>query len=789
MSKKKPNRGAKRNTKAEEGEKSAFKPAMAPKPLTAARLACSNCGKKVKDQRTLKLHESNCKAARQNGEADRPKPDPMLVALIDLKDAMASERTEMLKLVAERDAIFKEQIAANASAAAEAEKAASMRAEPQRAQFQRQSPPSGIDVGSYYDRPEPWQEQAARQSYRQYPPQTPPPEQPTLSQSEIQALVKGEVQAAMENLESARVKGLTEDEVAAIAKREAGAALAGIPSSRAGADELGALSSSFDAKISDMEKRLAELDQRLTQLATERLDPSKFTRFGKDIERLDWKVEALMDEVGFGDSLDVSKIPSNILEIVYQATLDDVVRELGKTRSAQEVGTIIEDTLEEVRKNTSGSELFRYNGRRILTENLAKSIDHGLISAKQIQTTYAELLNTLLASVPAYKPKNFRAMIKIKSQEYAVDRVTHLLGRAENADKIIDNMGQMIAAFSAQSNARFNQFSARLDEVAGPMLERKVDASLFEETRLAINEVRLSVAELARESSRLLAKLEMGSVATQGGEHADVQAPAEGQEPPAAAPELTEGERLVMTMLAEGDLSVSALRKRAESFLSPEDVKAALEGLHSKKLVESRKWKKGTRLGLASPPLAKEPKPEDASEAQEPAVAEGAPGEVVYAPEADQSQKPESAEIPPAGDGLPPSGTEASPQGQKGDKPNSWMGEAIAKSGLETGAEATPFEGAAERSEAAPTDDATPPQQPVKPVELTPIHKRVLDAIGDGATMPSLRSSLDDVKYTEILVSVRVLIDSGHVTAESHGRGTTYKRVKGAKVEEVKNDA
>jgi hypothetical protein len=65
----------------------------------------------------------------------------------------------------------------------------------------------------------------------------------------------------------------------------------------------------------------------------------------------------------------------------------------------------------------------------------------------------------------------------------------------------------------------------------------------------------------------------------------------------------------------------------------------------------------------------------------------------------------------------------------------------------------------------------------------------VLEAIGDGATMPSLRSSLDDVKYTEILVSVRVLIDSGHVTAESHGRGTTYKRVKGAKVEEVKNDA
>jgi hypothetical protein len=785
MSKKKPNRGA-RKAKAEEGEMPPVKPAVAPKHSAALRLACSNCGKNVKDQRTLKLHESNC---RPSLPAEKPKPDPMLAALMDLKDAMASERTEMLKLVAEREANFKEQMSAKESAAADAEKIASIRAaEAQRAQFQRQSPPSGIDVGSYYDRPEPWQEQSGpRHSYRQYPQQAPPEPSP-LSQSEIQALVKGEVQAAIENLESTRVKNLTEDEVAAIARREAGNALGGFPKSSAGSEELSALANSMDEKLSAVEQRMSELDQRVTQLAVERLDPSKFTRFGKDLERLDGKVEALMDEVGFGDSLDVSKIPSNILEIVYQATLDDVVRELGKTRSLQEVGTIIEDTLEEVRKNTSGSELFRYNGRRILTDNLAKSIDHGLISAKQIQTTYAELLNTLLASVPAYKPKNFRAMIKIKSQEYAVDRVTHLLGRAESADKIIDNMGQMIAAFSAQSNARFNQFSARLDEVAGPMLERKVDASLFEETRLAINEVRLSVAELARESSRLLAKLEMGSVAAPRDGSAGPQATADGPESQVSSVELTEGEKLVMSLLAEGDLSVSALRKRAESFLSPEDVKAALEGLHSKSLVESRKWKKGTRLGLASPPPSKEPKAERTPEAQESGLAEGAPSEVVYAPEADQSPKPESMEIPPAGEGRPPSRTEASAQEQKGDKPNSWMGEAIAKSGLETGAEAT-AEDSVERSEAAVPEEAAPPPQPFKPIELTPIQKRVLEAIGDGATMPSLRSSLDDVKYTEILVSVRVLIDSGQVTAESHGRGTTYKRVKGAKVEEVKNDA
>ncbi|MFH0815488.1 MAG: hypothetical protein V1934_01545 [Methanobacteriota archaeon] len=774
MSKKKPNRGAKRKAKAEVVQRTAVEPSATPKPKAAMRLACSNCGKTVKDQRTLKIHQSNCKAVRQKGEAERTKPDPMLAALIDLKDAMASERTEMLKLVAERDAIFKEQMSAKAPAAVEDEKPAPPRVEPAMAAPQRQSSPHGMDMGSYYERPEPWMEQAgARQYYRQYPP-PPSPEPPPLSQEDIRALVKGEVQAAVEGIAGSAGKNLSEDEVAAIARKVTEAALAGVPESGASTEEVGSLAKSLDAKLAAVERRISEMDQRMTQLAVERLDPSKFLRFGKDIERLDWKVEALMDEVGFGDSLDVSKIPSNILEIVYQATLEDVVRELGKTRSAQEVGTIIEDTLEEVRKNTSGSELFRYNGRRILTENLARSIDHGLISAKQIQTTYAELLNTLLASVPAYKPKNFRAMIKIKSQEYAVDRVTHLLGRAENSDKIIDNMGQMIAAFSAQSNARFNQFSARLDEVAGPMLERKVDASQFEEARLAINEVRLSVAELARESSRLLAKLELGSVEVQHDAPAEPRAEADGAGPSPAI-EVTEGEKLVMSMLADGDLSVSALRKRAESFLSPEDVKAALEGLHTKGLVESKKWKKGKRLSLVSP--AQEREGDGPSGVQEPASSEGAPDEVVYAPEADQGRTSEPAEA--GAEGPDPSGPEsrgqepvAAPEAAEADAAN----EGAAGAGLSEQPEET-----------GPEEEK--PEPPAKPVELTQVQKRVLEAIGEGATMPSLRSALDDLKYTEILVSVRVLIDCGLVTAESHGRGTTYMRVKGANREEVKNDA
>jgi hypothetical protein len=683
----------------------------------------------------------------------------MLVALIDLKDSMAAERAEMLSMMAEREAAMKEQVAA-------------VRA--QAAQDRAASPPAPAQqpMAGYYDRPHAWQGQD-----RYGPPQmptvqaVPAPAGPTLD--DVRALVRAELRDALASVEPS-AKGLGEDDVAAIARREA-EAVAGPRVPQVSPDDMLSMARSLEAKLSAVESRIGDIERKATQGNGERVELAKISRLNKDVERLDWKVEQLMDETGFGESMDVSKIPSNILEIVYQATLDDVVREMGKTRSQQEVGTIIEAQLEEVRKNTSGSELFRYNGRRILAENLARSIDHGLISAKQIQTTYAELLAQLLESVPAYKPKNFRAMIKIKSQEYAVDRVTHLLARTEGTDRVLDNMGQMIAAFSAQSNARFTQFSGRLDEIAGPMMERKVDSSQFEEVKLALNEVRLAVAELSKESSRLLAKIELGAAHTQaGGEAPTPAAEVAPREPPAA--ELSEGEKLIVSMLASGEMSVSALRKQGESFLSADDIKNALDSLRAKGLVESRKGRKGTKLALASPTS-----PGDGAVVSQPELA-GADAEplptVVYAPEADM------------GEGVEQPGTDSEGRTAQ-DGPND-------ASGGETtvGAMATPESGEVTVVEGGGVAEssggpAQPPasSEPAKPVELTELQKRVLAAVGDGATMPSLRKSLEDLKYTEVLVAVRVLMDYGLVEAESHGRGTTYKTVKGAKLEEVKNDA
>jgi hypothetical protein len=733
-----------------------------PRATTKAQsLSCATCGKTMKNANTLKLHERNCRAPQGSPTETRSKPDPTLIALMDIKDSMDSERRELLRYVAEREAAMQGQLAETRTA---------LLAEVGRTAVPRVTPSSGIEVGTYQASGQVPRAESQRIVMEPQPMQQFAP--PTATVTETHFVAKEQVDRLVHESLASIPRGLSADEVTEIARREVANSLESLaPTAGATPEDLDKLAGTLGSKLSEIQARFGELDLKLASLAADRVEASRMARIAKDIERLDWKVEQLMDEVGFGESLDVSKIPPNILEIVYQATLDDVVKEMGKTRSLQEVGTMIERTLEEVRKNTSGSELFRYNGRRVVTENLARSIDQGLISAKQIQTTYAELLMRLLESVPGYKPKNFRAMIKIKSQEYAVDRVTHLLGRIENAEKVLDNTGQMIAAFTAQSQARFNQLGSRVDEVAGPMMERKVEAGPFEELRLAVNEIRLAVTEVARENSRLIARLEMGLPPQ--AEQIPAEAPQEGV-PAAEAQPLTDGEKLVLNLLAEGPSSVSLLRRKAEAFLSAEDCKAAIEGLQAKGWVVSEKLKKGRRLSAVAKPEpipapVTEPHPPMPSEAA--AEAASAPQEIVYAPEAVLA-KPEEGEVKPSEE---EGGTEAPPA----------EGETVRGAG-----EAA--EGGEGHAEVL-TQETTPEGGPSegKAGGLTPLQERVLESIGDGATMPTLRKGLDGVKYTEILMSVRILIDAGLVTAETHGRGTTYKRVKvkRAKSEEVNKDA
>ncbi|MEE9115634.1 MAG: hypothetical protein V3U09_01910, partial [Thermoplasmata archaeon] len=144
------------------------------------------------------------------------------------------------------------------------------------------------------------------------------------------------------------------------------------------------------------------------------------------IKRLDRKLEDVVEVVGYEESLNLTKIPPRILELVYQTILDDVTVALVQTLGEAETERLVRQVLEEVRIMTSGSEMFHYQYSRFKIKGVASSIEKGLISAKQLQMTYDEILRRLKEHIPHHQIKNFRAMIKVKSQEFAVEKTSQV---------------------------------------------------------------------------------------------------------------------------------------------------------------------------------------------------------------------------------------------------------------------------------------------------------------------------------------------------------------------------
>ncbi|MCX8174458.1 MAG: hypothetical protein N3F63_07650 [Thermoplasmata archaeon] len=258
------------------------------------------------------------------------------------------------------------------------------------------------------------------------------------------------------------------------------------------------------ARIENGEKKLAEIEARIEQIqeemksfrtlvatvnnlsetiksageyASNMLDTAfkdKFSNTAREIEKLNEKITMLVDEVGAGEGLNVGKIPPTILEIVYQSTLDDVVNAIFRHLGYAEAERRIAETLEEIRERTSGSELFRFDGKRIRARDVAKSIEKKLVSARQMQTTYDELLRKLLELVPGYKPKNFRAMIKLKSQEYSVDSTIHLTERVSELEKWMAKMEGLLGEADQREVSvleSLNELTGRIEELRRMMSE------------------------------------------------------------------------------------------------------------------------------------------------------------------------------------------------------------------------------------------------------------------------------------------------------------------------------
>ncbi len=308
------------------------------------------------------------------------------------------------------------------------------------------------------------------------------------------------------------VTGLYKEEIEELVKSLVKESASDLPSSAGDMPDL----EEFKTKMRQISGRLDSLDTKIDRFnndmrkSFERIEKdSNLWKIQKELDKVSDKIIDMMEDIGFSEDLSVTKIPPTILEIVYQATLDDIHFEIVRTKGAQDAETIARTALEEVRLKTSGSELFKFDGRKIVTDNLARSISANLISAKQIQTTYDVLLDRLLETVPHHKAKNFRGMIKVKSQEFAVDRATVLTKEYDRLEKIIESTSQMVAAISAQSNAKNLEVQETLEDIKNNLLAEKASKEDIELMRIKMQEQDEKDAQLDNELALLKAEIEM----------------------------------------------------------------------------------------------------------------------------------------------------------------------------------------------------------------------------------------------------------------------------------------
>jgi chromosome segregation ATPase len=231
------------------------------------------------------------------------------------------------------------------------------------------------------------------------------------------------------------------------------------------------MSEDYGVSIKTMEDSISALNKKIKDVIADIEERGR--RFGtiqsiaREITKLDERTIEILEEIGFGESLNVTKIPPNILENVYESTIEGIVAEIRKNFGSHDTESIIRKTLEDVRTRTSGSELFYFDGRTLRTRKLAQAISAKLISAKQVQTTYDEILRKLLEYVPGFKARNFRAMIKLKSQEYAVDKTTLSLEKLNRIRDDIDNLKTIFGTVSNRQNSIEIEINSLIGSKAG----------------------------------------------------------------------------------------------------------------------------------------------------------------------------------------------------------------------------------------------------------------------------------------------------------------------------------
>ncbi|MFO7619035.1 MAG: hypothetical protein R6W91_05210 [Thermoplasmata archaeon] len=502
-------------------------PAKAAKANTAgapkkAAIHCQFCNKPMKNEKTKKIHEGNCKAKSPAQQA--PKQNDFESALLELKDRFDDDRQRLAQSFQEREDHMQRELEEVKTVLRleidrhrkELERISKVEREVEESQAPEPKPEEPESPIPVEEIPPPIKEEPLPEPQRMRSQQPRaidmiPLRIPTIPRKAIPPMDGREAIPDIDDELPPRAEpGLGKEAIEEIVRNT----LEQFTPQAAVAPDIGKL----EGKVGQIAGRLDDLDTKLERGTSELRKTIEKTGKGleirkieKDLEKISERVMDIMEDSGYGESLSVSKIPPTILEIVYQAILDDVHIEIIRTKGPQDAERIARSALEEVRLKTSGSELFKFDGRKIVTDNLAKSIESTMISAKQIQTTYDVLMERLLETVPHHKAKNFKGMIKIKSQEFAVDRATRLTKEFGRMEKVLESTSQMVAAMSANFNSQNLDIHEKLKILTENTMATKAEQEDLNALRAKLEESNERIIKLADEMAMLRAELDMKS--------------------------------------------------------------------------------------------------------------------------------------------------------------------------------------------------------------------------------------------------------------------------------------
>ncbi len=813
------------------------------KPVNRAEYVCEYCQKPMKTKKTLLIHQRNCK---EKQEKDNKKE--IEAELLKIKDQFEDERQNLeddfrkreetlqdeldqmrtvLRMEIDKHRKELEMIRKVEKEVAHVSENSAVPREGKKAIDMIPTPLPKIPKKEIPEEPEPAPEPAPRQEPviptpmpREVPEAAPEPKAQEAAKSTEQESVKEDSKPVQPVLARPQQPSISKEEIEEMIK-------ASIPEkisenkSAVSSEELAEINS----KLKSVMQRMEAMDSRISRMGKENHDQlerfereSNVKRLQKELDKISDKVQDMMEDTGFGEELSVSKIPPTILEIVYQATLDDIHLEIVRTKGSQDAEKIARSALEEVRLKTSGSELFKFDGRKIVTDNLAKSIEANLISAKQIQTTYDVLLDRLLETVPHHKAKNFKGMIKVKSQEFAVDRATVLTKSYNRLEKVVESTSQMVAAISAQFNSRTLEINQGLDEIKNTLMEAKASKEDISNLMEKLKERDEAHARLSDEVNLLKAEVEMKkeieakeekdeSFIVPGETNEDI--PEESAAPDEQEPEEEKTDVLpvILDAVQKGASSKTAIIR--ETGIDEDTVLENIAILvKDNKVIEK---KAGKRIKYLTPEVEMEEKLK-AQGKKEPAKKKSKSKKPSKKDESDKEtkKKTEKKENKKKKD----SGKKAKKETEKPDKkpkPEKKPVKQVTddkegkKTSKQPGEKPEPKDKpeaqkpeekknkAKEETKAEPEEKHVDDELPVitkSLEELSDDEKHVLDSMGkDGMSISGIQSKVGkDMKRFALLRALRVLIDSGYVEIITKGRMDLYKKINVKKIDKKEKE-